>query len=83
MLPRNITISLQVETINFSEVHNNLNGIPSFSRFFQVISCSESYTKLKLDYLIYASGLFLYPLNTSENKMFSDVCRRYRKRPVT
>ena len=52
MLPRNITISLQVETINFSEVHNNLNGIPSSSRFFQVISCSESYTKLKLDYLI-------------------------------
>ena len=52
MLPRNITISLQVETINFSDVHNNLNGIPSFCRFFQVISCSESYTKLKLDYLI-------------------------------
>ena len=30
----------------------------------------------------YATGLFLYPLKTSENQRFSDVFRGYRKRPV-
>ena len=30
----------------------------------------------------YATGLFLYSLKTSENQRFSDVFRRYRKRPV-
>ena len=31
----------------------------------------------------HATGLFLYPLKTSENQRFSDVSREYRKRPVT
>ena len=30
----------------------------------------------------HANGLFLYPLKTSEYQRFSDVFRRYRKRPV-
>ena len=30
----------------------------------------------------YTTGLYLYPLKTSENLWFSDVFRRYRKRPV-
>ena len=30
----------------------------------------------------YATGLFLYPLKTSENQRFSDVFMGYRKRPV-
>ena len=30
----------------------------------------------------HATGLFLYPLKTSENPWFSDVFRRYGKRPV-
>ena len=30
----------------------------------------------------HATGLFLYPLKTSENQRFSDVFRCYRKRPV-
>ena len=30
----------------------------------------------------HATGLFLYPLKTSENQRFSDVFRGYRKRPV-
>ena len=29
----------------------------------------------------YATGLFLYPLKTSENQKFSDVFMGYRKRP--
>ena len=29
-----------------------------------------------------ATGLFLYPLKTSENQRFSDLLRGYRKRPV-
>ena len=29
-----------------------------------------------------ATGLFLYPRKTSENQRFSNVFRRYRKRPV-
>ena len=29
-----------------------------------------------------ATGLFLYPLKTSENQRFSDVFRGHRKRPV-
>ena len=32
--------------------------------------------------LFYATGLFLYPLKTSENQRFSDVFRGYRKKPV-
>ena len=28
------------------------------------------------------TGLFLYPLKTSENQRFSDVFKRYRKRPI-
>ena len=32
--------------------------------------------------LLHATSLFLYPLKTSENQMFSDVFRGYRKRPV-
>ena len=31
---------------------------------------------------IHATGLFLYPLKSSENVYFSDVFRGYRKRPV-
>ena len=30
----------------------------------------------------HTTGLFLYPLKTSGNQMFSDVFRGYRKRPV-
>ena len=30
----------------------------------------------------HATGLFLYPLKTSENQRFSDVFRGYRTRPV-
>ena len=30
----------------------------------------------------HATGLFLYPLKTSENHRFSDVFRGYQKRPV-
>ena len=30
----------------------------------------------------HATGLFRYPLKTSENQSFSDVFRGYRKRPV-
>ena len=30
----------------------------------------------------HATGLFLYPLKTSENQRFSDVFRGYRKRPM-
>ena len=30
----------------------------------------------------HATGLFIYPLKTSENQRFSDVFRGYRKRPV-
>ena len=30
----------------------------------------------------YATGLFLYPLKASENLWFSDVFKKYRKRPV-
>ena len=30
----------------------------------------------------YASCFFLYPLKTSEDLLFSDVFRGYRKRPV-
>ena len=33
--------------------------------------------------LNYVNGLFLYPLETSENHRFSDVSRGYRKRPLT
>ena len=29
-----------------------------------------------------ATGLFLYPLKTSENLLFSDVFREYRKGPL-
>ena len=32
--------------------------------------------------LFHATGLFLYPLKTSENQRFSDVFRAYRKRAV-
>ena len=32
--------------------------------------------------LFHATGLFLYPLKTSEILWFSDVFRGYRKRPV-
>ena len=40
--------------------------------------------KLKKDYNpCHATNLFLCPLKTSENQKFSDVFRRYRKRPVT
>ena len=31
--------------------------------------------------LFHAAGLFLYPVQTSENKRFSDAFRGYRKRP--
>ena len=30
----------------------------------------------------HATGLFLYPLKTRENNLFSDIFWRYRKRPV-
>ena len=33
-------------------------------------------------YPFHATGLFLYPLKTSENLWLSDVFRGYRKRPV-
>ena len=33
--------------------------------------------------LFHVIGLFLYPLNISENQKFSDAFRKYRKRPVT
>ena len=33
--------------------------------------------------LFHATGLFLYPLKTSENQRFLDIFRGYRKRPVT
>ena len=36
-------------------------------------------TRIKL---FHTSGLFLYPLRTSQNQMFSDVFRVYRKKPI-
>ena len=30
----------------------------------------------------HGTGFFLYPLKTSENQKFTDVCRGYGKRPV-
>ena len=34
-------------------------------------------------YPYHVTGLFLYPLKTSQNLGFSDVFRGYKKRPVT
>ena len=49
------------------------------STCFLVVS---SYLKKDLFKSFYASGLFLYPLKTSDNQRFSDFFREYRKKPV-
>ena len=57
--------------------------ISNFPFNFNVFQCSLVFV---LQYqnidLFYATGLFLYPLKTSENQRFSNVFRSYRKRPV-
>ena len=46
-----------------------------------LMAASVNEKKFSLD-LFYATGLFLYPLKTSENFWFSDVFRGYRKRSL-
>ena len=55
------------------------SGFDSFYRIdFQAILSAAGF----LFNPFHATGLFLYPLKTSENQRFSDVFRGYRKRPV-
>ena len=52
--------------------HHTFNGMCSLFTWFNRISVNP----------FHATGLFLYTLKTSENQMFTDVFRGYRKRPV-
>ena len=58
---------------------------------FLILDCSslkplrsdkDSYSIYILLHLFHTIDLFLYLLKTSENQRFSDVFRRYKKRPV-
>ena len=53
-----------------------INKLPRYVAFWRpgIIKAAKPF---------YVNGLFLYPLETSENRWFSDVSRGYRKRPLT
>ena len=48
----------------------------------QTINQTWDYEWLSFINLFNDTGLFLYPLKTSENLWFSNVFRKYRERPV-
>ena len=47
------------------------------------LSCSDQQHKHTSFNPFHTTGLFRYPLKTSENQRFPDIFRGYRKRPVT
>ena len=49
------------------------------------LMCSTSKCGYSLFFKVNPShtiGMFLYPLKTSQNRWFSNVFRRYKKRPI-
>ena len=64
--------------LNISE----LEIFPSeHSKNLQVFTENALFCNTRFD-TFHATGLVLYPRKTSENQRFSDILRKYRKRPV-